>query len=144
MILGTITVLSGVLAMILFSFSLAIIFQSFSEKDNNNNIKSRMNTIGYLGLLLSFLLVALAILSFNEWDNENRRKSLERETNATYYLVTEATKKEIIDFCEDKHPKLSTQNTCKRTTERMLKRGKEYNGFKPSDVITKPSGVVPQ
>lgn len=101
-----------------------------------------LKTNKYLFLFaLAFGLFAFGLT--HEWKDVASENRIKAETKAVYYEVTAETKEIINFYCEGKYPKYSTQQFCKRTIDSNLKYGNEYNGFKPSNVVIKPSGVVP-
>lgn len=131
-----------IIAILLFSFSITgFIFIDF-EKGTEKSIRKRKKLYSYL-LLFSFVLTGLSIYLFNTGLEERKREKAEQEKNTTYYAVSKETVKQIDVYCKEKHVKYSTQQTCKRRIQYNLKVGKESDGFTPSDVVVKPSGVAP-
>ena len=139
-------IIIGIIAFLLLAISLAVLFSEDLEETPEKSIRERKRPFYYL-LLLGFLLMGMTMYSFNksfhETVEENKKIQAEQQKNATYYEVTEETVKQIESYCKEKHRKHSTQNTCKRRIEWSLKTGKESEGFTPSDVVVKASGVAP-
>lgn len=99
-------------------------------------------TVSFFLLSIPFLLSAYATHTI--WDERLEKEKAAFEKNATYYEVTEETKKEIEKYCEETHVKRSTQRNCMRNAARSLKYGEKYDIFEPSSVVIKKSGEKPK
>lgn len=139
-------IIFATIALLLVAVSLASLLSEDFEGTPEKSIREQKRPFYYL-LLVGIILMGITMYSFNksfhEKIEENEKKHAEQQKNATYYEVTEEMVKQIDLYCKEKHVKYSTQNTCKRRIGWSLKVGKESEGFTPSDVVVKPSGVAP-
>ena len=94
-------------------------------------------------LLVSLLAEGISYGFGHKASIRDEQARAEREKAATYYEVTPEMKKDITSYCEAQHVKFSTQRSCISNISYSLKHGEKTDGFTPSTVVTKPSGVAP-
>lgn len=139
-------IIIGIIAILLLAISIERLTFMETVGESEEKIRKQKRPFYYL-LLAGLILIGLLVYSFNKSFHEmvevNEKKHAAYQKNATFYEVREETVKQIDSYCKEKHVKYSTQNTCKNRIEHSLKVGKESDGFTPSDVVVKPSGVSP-